>query len=200
MIDVKILGEVFLDGEVRPGLCLLVREGRVAGIVREADAPPAARTLDFRGLWLLPGFIDGHVHSFSTPFEGFRSATAAVAAGGVTTVVDMPFDAPRGIATVADFVAKRERVRPEIHVDMALLAAVKETTLDEIPGLAREGCCGFKMSLFDTDPHRFPIVHDFELLGAFRRIATTGLEAGVHAENDDIVQKGVRRWQAEGRT
>jgi len=200
MLDLLITGDAVWDGQAIPGVGLGVRDGRIAGWFEPGYAPPARERVDAAGLLIFPGFIDAHVHCASTPFEGVPAATAAAAAGGVTTIVDMPFDAPAGISTVEQFTAKLTRIREQTRVDCAMLAAVKKETLDQIPGLAAAGACGYKMSLYDTDPVRFPIVPDPFLLEAFRRVAQTGLHAGVHAENDLIVQESVRRLRAAGRT
>ncbi len=200
MLDLVIVGDAVWDGRIVSGAGIGVRDGRIAGWFEPGYAPPTRERLDAAGLLILPGFIDAHVHCASTPFEGVAAATAAAAAGGVTTIVDMPFDAPAGISTVEQFTAKVARIRGETRVDCAMLAAVKKETLDEIPGLAAAGACGYKLSLYDTDPVRFPIVPDPFLLEGFRRVARTGLHAGVHAENDLIVQETVRQLRAAGRT
>ncbi len=199
MLDILIVGDAVWDDRVLAGAAVGVRDGRIAGWYAAGGAPPARETVKAAGLLILPGCIDVHVHVASTPFEGFPAATAAAAAGGITTIVDMPFDAPAGISTVAQLAAKRDRLREEARVDCALLAAMKKETLDQIPGLAAAGACGYKLSLFDTDPVRFPLVPDPHLLEAFRRIARTGLHAGVHAENDAIVQETIRQFRAAGR-
>ncbi len=200
MLDMLIVGDVVWDGRIASGAGIGVRDGRIAGWFAPGYEPPARERVDAAGLLVFPGFIDAHVHCASTPFEGVPAATAAAAAGGVTTIVDMPFDAPAGISTTDQFMAKLDRIRKETRVDCAMLAAVKKETLDQVAGLAAAGACGYKMSLFDTDPVRFPIVPDPFLLEAFRRVARTGLHAGVHAENDRIVQETVRQLRAAGRT
>jgi allantoinase len=199
-LDLLIVGDVVWEGAIVPGGGVGIRDGRIAGLFEAGYCPPARERVDASGLLIFPGFIDAHVHCASTPFEGVPAATAAAAAGGVTTIIDMPFDAPAGVSTAEQFAAKQARIREQTHVDCALLAAVKRETLDQIPGLATAGACGYKMSLFDTDPVRFPIVPDSYLLEAFRRVARTGLHAGVHAENDQIVQETVRAFRAAGRT
>jgi allantoinase len=83
---------------------------------------------------------------------------------------------------------------------VALLGSVKGETLDNIHSLKEGGVCGFKLSLFDTDPYRFPRVRDGELLGAFSLIAETGLTAGVHAENDEIIKCLIKKYIREGKT
>ena len=200
VLDLLIVGDVVRDGKILREGGIGVQAGRIAGWFAPGYAPAAREQVDATGLLILPGFIDAHVHCASTPFEGVPAATAAAAAGGVTTIVDMPFDAPAGVSTVEQFTAKLGRIRQETRVDCALLAAVKQETLEQIAGLAAAGACGYKMSLFNTDPIRFPIVPDPFLLEAFRRVARTGLHAGVHAENDPIVQELVRECRAAGRT
>jgi allantoinase len=69
-----------------------------------------------------------------------------------------------------------------------LVTIKKEGGLDEIPLLAEAGACGFKVSLYETDPDRFPRIPDGELLEAFRLVEKTGLPIGVHAENDEVVK------------
>jgi allantoinase len=199
MLDLLIVGDAVWEGQVHPGAGIGVREGRIAGWFEAEYAPPARERVDAKGLLILPGFIDAHVHCASTPFEGVPAASAAAAAGGITTVVDMPFDAPAGVSTVEQFAAKMTRIKEQTRVDCAMLAAVKKETLGEIAGLAAAGACGYKMSLYDTDPERFPIVPDSFLLEAFRRVAQTGLHAGVHAENDQIVQETIRQFRGAGR-
>lgn len=80
-----------------------------------------------------------------------------------------------------------------------MLATIrKRDGIDEIPGLVAAGACGFKMSLFDTDPNRFPRIPDDELLRAFAVIADTGQVVMVHAENDEIVRSAIRRLEDRG--
>lgn len=199
-VELVVTGDLVLDGQVVPDAAVAVQDGRIVGLSSREAAPPAAETIDGRGLWILPGFLDAHVHAASTPTEGFAPMTAAAAAGGVTTVIDHPVDSPRGTATVPDLRTKVRAVESQALVDVALLGLVKATTLDEIPGLVQEGVCGFKLSLFDTDPDRFPLIPDPELYEAFRRIARLGSRAGVHAENDAVIRALTKRYRAEGRT
>jgi allantoinase len=83
---------------------------------------------------------------------------------------------------------------------VALLGSVKNETISHIPELKERGVCGFKLSLFNTDPGRFPKIHDGQLLEAFSIIRETGLTAGVHAENDEIIKRLIERYVQEGKT
>ena len=91
--DLVVLGNVVTPtGVLAPG-AVAIADGRIAEVLPEANAPEAQQVRDHRGSWILPGAIDGHVHCFSSPQEGFTNATLAAAAGGVTTIVEMPYDA-----------------------------------------------------------------------------------------------------------
>jgi allantoinase len=98
-------------------------------------------------------------------------------------------------------VAKRDRLREEAVVDVALLGTIRKTGgLQEIPRLADAGVCGFKLSLFETDPVRFPRIDDAELLEAFRLIRDTGLRVGVHAEDGEIINRLVGEYRSADKT
>ena len=100
--------------------------------------------------------------------KGLRTVPRAAAAGGVTTIIEMPFDAGAPVNNLETFLRKKERVEKEAVVDVALLATIrKRGGLDQIQPLAEAGACGFKLSLFETDPERFPQIPDDELLEAF---------------------------------
>jgi allantoinase len=117
----------------------------------------------------------------------------------VTTIIEMPYDQGRPVIARDVFLAKRERLEAECVVDCALLATIKKTGgLDQIAPLAEAGACGFKLSLFETDPNRFPRIPDPELLAAFRLVRETGLPVGLHCENDELVTAFTQEAQASG--
>jgi allantoinase len=182
------------EGEV------VVKDGRIATVLEGQSRTATERILEARGSWVLPGVVDAHVHCLSDPSEGIMNCTRAAAAGGVTTIIDMPFDAGAPVNNLETFLRKKERVRQEALVDVALLATIrKRGGLDQINPLVEAGACGFKLSLFETDPERFPQIPDDELLEAFRLIAETGIVVGVHAENTDIINGWVARLRSQGR-
>jgi allantoinase len=162
----------------------------------------AKETIDARGLFVFPGIVDGHVHSYSIPgVEGFEHSTSAAAAGGVTTFIEMPYDAGSPTRTPEAFQKKIELVRRLARVDIALLATLeKEGSPQVIAPMVGLGACGFKLSLFETDPARFPRVADGVLWEILPIIAAHGVAVGFHAENDDLIFHLVRKCRQGGRS
>ncbi|MGH2850755.1 MAG: dihydroorotase [Solirubrobacteraceae bacterium] len=172
-----------------------MRDGRVESVI-EADGSEA---LDFGDALLLPGAVDVHVHTRSAPEEGIEPCTRAAAAGGVTTIVDMPYDASGPIQTPEAFAGKIADVEREAHIDVALWATVPPRgPIEYVEALVDAGAASFKLSTFETHPQRFPRIPDAQLLDAFERIAGCGGMAGVHAENDEIVRAGIAAELAAG--
>ena len=195
--DLVVAGLVRIADVWQPGE-VWVADGRISGLLRAADAPSTtARRLDVGANFVLPGAVDAHVHSLSHAGEGVRAATRAAAAGGVTTIVEMPFDGPGPINTVDRLRAKQDLVQREALIDVALLATLSPgggwRRADE---LVSEGAVGFKVSLFDTDPARFPRIDDRELLDVMKAVGGTGRTLCVHAENNEIVKALLREESA----
>jgi len=167
---------------------------RISGgvIVAVADHPgpaPPARLVDVGDRYILPGFVDAHVHASSRPEEGIARATAAAAAGGVTTVIDMPYDAPQPIDHPERLLTKGERVARDAHVDLALLGTVPPrdgATL--VPELLKAGACGIMVSLWEQDPGRYPRIEYGELRKIFHETAAAAGIVSVHAETDAIIR------------
>src|SRR5579871_4598198 len=183
MYDLVITGNVVTPAGTLTDGGVGIAHGRIAAVWSADASPnePSAASWDCRGSWVLPGGIDAHVHCFSERREGFAAATRAAAAGGVTTIVEMPYDDGSPVVSADLLAAKRELLSEQALVDVALLGTIRKTGgLDQIPLLAEAGACGFKVSLFETDPVRFPRIDDAELLDAFRLIRETGLRVGVH--------------------
>jgi allantoinase len=186
-------GGQLIEGEVG------VRDGRIAAISEPGSLTGSDR-LDATGL-VLPGVVDAHVHTRSEPAEGITRATTAAAAGGVTTIVDMPYDDPTPITNVGAFLQKTADIDREAITDVALWATIAKTGgLDEIEELVSAGACGFKVSTFETHPVRFPSIPDGELYLAMQRIQAAGSLIAFHAENDDLVRRLSARLESEGRT
>src|ERR687895_174221 len=199
-LDLVIRGRVVLSGAEPAVGQLAVAGGRIAAVAGPGPPLSGRREIDCGDALLLPGVVDAHVHTSSSAEEGIAACTRAAAAGGVTTVIDMPYDHDRMVAAPDAFAAKADQVEREAVVDVGLWATVPPSgPLDHVAALVEAGACAFKMSTFDTDPRRFPRVPDDQLLAAFGAIGRAGGLAGVHSENDEIVRAGIARLRAAGR-
>ena len=199
--DLVLIGDLVLPDRVLPGGYAASRGGRVAAI--GDGPPPAAREVaDHSGMLVFPGLVDGHMHtSSSTGWPGIEGATMSAAAGGVTTVVDMPYDVPRPVTDASIFREKVEWVERLAHVDVALYGTIrKEGGVEAIAGLAEAGACSFKLSTYEYDPVRFPRIDHPTMLEAFRAIARTGLMCAVHNEDQELVVRLTEAAKAAGRT
>ena len=199
--DRVILGDIVLPDGVLEGGYVAIRGEKIAAIGQGA-VPPAAAITDHSGKWVLPGLVDGHMHTGSAiGWPGIEGASSSAAAGGVTTCVDMPYDVPRATTDASIFREKVEWVNRLSHVDMALYGTIKkENGVDAIAGLAEAGCCSFKLSTYEYDATRFPRIDNTTMVEAFREIAKTGRMVGIHNEDQEIVEGAIAAAKATGRT
>jgi len=178
-----------------------IDEGKIVAIGSDDAMPQANKVIDATGLHVLPGIIDGHVH-FREPGleykEDFRSGSMAAAAGGVTTILDMPNVNPP-THDADSFRLKLERAKHKSIVDFGIFAVVLPTNIDKIKELAEMGVVGYKIFMGETIGN-LPSPDDWELIVAFEEIAKTGLRVGVHAENRAITTHLVNEFKKKGRT
>ncbi len=199
--DLVITGDIVLADRIIPGGHVAVR-GEVIAAIGQGAPPPAAKLARFDGKLVLPGLVDGHMHtSSSTGWPGIEGATLSAAAGGVTTVCDMPYDVPQPVTSPDVFREKVGWVERTSHVDCALYATIrKEGGIEEIAGLAEAGASAFKLSTYEYDAHRFPRIDHPTMLAAFAEIATTGLMVAIHNEDQELVVKLTEAAKAAGNT
>jgi allantoinase len=199
--DLVLTGDVVLSDRVIPGGYVAVRGETIAAIGAGAP-PPAKRLADFSGKLIMPGLVDGHMHtSSSTGWPGIEGATMSAAAGGVTTVCDMPYDVPNPVTTAAILADKVEHVHRLSHVDMALYGTIRKSGgLEDIAAIAEAGASAFKVSTYEYDAHRFPRIDHPTMLSAFAEIAKTGLMVAVHNEDQELVVKLTEAAKAAGNT
>lgn len=199
--DRVVLGDLVLSDRVLPGGYVAIRGEAIAAIGQGAP-PPAQAVSDHRGHLVLPGLVDGHMHtSSSTGWPGIEGASMSAAAGGVTTCVDMPYDVPRPVTDAAIFREKVGWVNRTSHVDMALYGTIrKDGNVDDIAAIAEAGACSFKLSTYEYDAVRFPRIDHPTMLAAFREIAKTGLMCAIHNEDQELVQRLTEQARAAGRT
>lgn len=188
-------------GLVRAGVA--VENGVITAIGQESVLPKGKREIDASGMIIIPGLIDTHVHFRDPGFtykEDFETGSRAAAAGGFTTVVDMPNVNPVP-NTVERLRAHRENASKKAFVDFNHWAC--PTVLDEIPNLAAEGVLGFKFFMISQhypydNPDNF-LHNPHDIYKAFGEIAKTGLPCLVHPWNQDMWIKVKQEWLKEGR-
>lgn len=177
-----------------------IKDGTIVA-VGAADAMPAAReTLDAKGLHLLPGAIDDHVHFRDPGYpqkEDFASGTVAAAFGGVTTVFDMPNTLPT-VENAEALAAKQAIAAEKAHVDYGLYAVLGESSIARVPELITGGVIGFKLYMGNTFG-RIPTPSTGAMLEAFEVVAPTGKRISLHAETNSIMERREAKLRQAGR-
>jgi dihydroorotase len=176
-----------------------IKDGRIASL--GVGLGPSESELDAGSLHVLPGLVDVHVH-FREPGmeykEDFASGSSAAAAGGVTTVFDMPNTKPP-VSTGQIFRDKRKLVYGRSYVDFGLYGVILQNNEHELKEIASGGAIGFKLFMGETTGKN-PPPDDGVIFAAFRQAAELGLTVGVHAENDPILQRLKHELKGAGRT
>ena len=143
----------------------------------------------------MPGVVDTHVHVNEpgrTKWEGFETATRAAAAGGVTTILDMPLNSIPATTTVEALEAKRESARGKSIVNVEYIGGIVPGNSHDIEPLARAGVRAFKCFLTPSGVDEFPNVTEADLGEAFPILARTGLPLMVHAEDPACLIESTR--------
>lgn len=184
-------GQVVLPEEVRR-LEIGVKDGKIAALGEDLQASSGTRMLDAEGQYVLPGMIDMHVH-FNEPalghWEGFRSGSAALAAGGCTCYADMPLNGNPPTVSLEALRLKAEAAAGNSAVDYVLWGGLVPGNLEELEGLAAAGVTGFKAFISNPGGEgqgRFREVDDDTLYQGMLRIAATGRILALHAESEAI--------------
>jgi allantoinase len=184
MLVLRSTRMIFPEGE-RPA-ALQIENGvitRVAG--HNTEDPTGAAVFNAGDLLVSPGLVDTHVHVNEpgrTAWEGFDTATRAAAAGGVTTIVDMPLNSIPATTTVAALCAKREAARAQCHVDVAFWGGVVPGNAPDLGALVDAGVRGFKCFLVPSGVDEFPAVTEADLREAMPILARRNVPLLVHAE------------------
>ena len=208
MLDLAVTGGlVYLDGAFRQ-MDLGVRDGKVACLAEPGTLPQAARVIDAKGKYVIPGGIDTHVHIRSPGHddrETFYTGTLAAAAGGCTTILEHPISTPPQYNK--DILDNRVRLAKEgCVVDFAFYGAAGGEFPEEIEPLSHEGIVAYKTFLHkapegrDEEFRGLTMADDAQILEGMRQVARTGLMLASHAENNDMITHNIARMRAEGHT
>jgi allantoinase len=183
-------GQAVVDGEAAGPTTVVVRAGVVA-LVAPLDRSLTGREVVDLGAdeVLLPGLVDTHVHVNEpgrTEWEGFATATRAAAAGGVTTLVDMPLNSLPPTLDPESLAAKRSVAAGQCHVDVAFWGGAVPGNLGRLRPLLDAGVLGVKCFLPDSGVPEFPAVDTAGLRRAAEEVAAAGLLL-VHAEDPAVL-------------
>lgn len=179
---------------------VIITGGRISGLVEDA-AGVEGRRLDATGKVVLPGGVDIHTHlrePSRIEREDFAHGTASAVAGGITTVIEMPQADPL-VASVESLRTKRELAEQGSIADFGLYAAATGQPRDELAALQAEGVMAFKAFMSDSSPG-YPRLDDAMLLECLETMRELDALLIVHAENNDLLQAGLRRMTESGRT
>ena len=180
------------------GGALLVEDGRIRAVCSTAEVPQDAAVNDCGRDAILPGLVDTHVHINEpgrTEWEGFWTATRAAAAGGYTTLIDMPLNCLPETTTVAALETKRSAAAGKCFVDWAPWGGVVADNQDHILPLAAAGVPGFKCFLIYPGCDGFTMIDQRQLELALPAIAKTGLPLLVHAELAEPIDVATKTLQ-----
>ena len=190
--DLIIRASRVITGGAETACSIVITGGRIAAVMpldergdaaagRRADPAGPAQVLEIGpDVVVLPGLVDSHVHVCepgNTEWEGFATATRAAAAGGITTLVDMPLDSVPATVSTAALEIKRQAARGQCRVDVGFWGGVIPGNLDQLAPLHEAGVLGFKCFLSDSGAEGFPPVDTRQLTAALRRAARAGFPA-----------------------
>ncbi len=194
-LDLVLRARRVVSGGVEAPRTVAVAGGRIVAVEPYDAALGAAEVVELdEDVVLMPGLVDSHVHVNEpgrTPWEGFASATRAAAAGGVTTIVDMPLNSVPPTTTAANLHVKRAAAAGQAYVDVAFWGGAVPGNLAELRGLHEAGVSGFKCFLVDSGVPEFPPLGADELEAALREVASLDSLMVVHAEDADTIGHAV---------
>ena len=187
-----------LTGDGLSPATLILDGGKIAAVRTWDGVQGVSELRDFGDLILLPGLVDSHVH-INDPgrdWEGFDTASRAGAAGGVTTLVDMPLNCVPETLNVKALEAKRRAAEGHAWVDWAAWGGVVRGNAEELPGLVAAGVPGFKCFLIDSGIEGFAWVDESDLRAALEKLRGTGRPLLAHAELAGPIEEATRELKA----
>jgi len=205
--DLAVRGGTVISPRGRTRIDLGVRDGIVVARAAPGELGPARTSIDAQGLFVLPGIVDTHFHCRAPDHperEDFDSGTAAAAAGGVTTIVEMPISEP-ACSTPEILEARMKLAAGQARVDVGFYAAVGDLDTPRLDEMAAAGAVAFKAMMHAAPPGRetsfrgLALPEDRDLFRALEAVQKTGRVLAVHAEHQQIIDLFEARERAAGR-
>jgi allantoinase len=173
-----------------------IRGGIIHRVAAFDDIRPDCTIYEAGDRIVMPGLVDTHVH-INEPgradWEGFATATRAAAAGGVTTLIEMPLNSIPATTSIAAFQKKLATTAGKLWVDTGFWGGAVPGNSDELPALWEAGCFGFKCFLVESGVPEFDCVAEADLRAALPRLAEIGAPLLVHAELPGPIEEAGRR-------
>ncbi len=190
MTSHALVGRRVLTEQGLRAAAVLVEGERIAAVVDPAAVPLGVPRRDLGDLVLMPGLVDAHVHLNEpgrTEWEGFETATRAAAAGGVTTLVDMPLNSIPATTSMAGLEEKRRAAHGQLHVDCGFWGGVVPGNKGQLEAMVEAGVAGFKCFLVPSGVDEFGHVGETDLRAAMPVLAARGVPLLAHAELESPV-------------
>src|SRR6516225_10145794 len=194
MFDLIVRGGTVVSASGEHRANLAISDGIIKAVAVPGDQVTGHQEIDASNKMILPGLVDAHVHIpgylLSQRLDDFQSATAAAAAGGVTTIMLMPTDEPR-TATATDLERKRHIGERQSHVDFAVQALIgPKTEHADIAAMAAAGAISFELFLAYGGNSDFIVGHDdFELQRLLKMVRDVAGTAGITPHSPSLISK-----------
>lgn len=206
MYDVIVVNARIPQGDETQLTNILVKNEKIVGFVDSIEGINGKEIIDAKGFLTLPGCIDSHTHFMDPGFthrENFLTGTSSAAAGGITTIVDMPCCSTPSVRSIPELENKLNKIKDKAIVDFGFWGGVtgedvRNGWLHNVKEQADYGVLAFKVYMTPSVPS-YPRVTDPEMYEAFKAVAATGLPIGIHAENYAMCDYYVHKFQEEGR-
>lgn len=190
-----VTAETVADGNIA------VKDGKIAAVLAKDIEPEAAKVIDAKGNYVFPGAIDTHAHLNDPGYtwrEDYAHGTAAAAAGGYTTIIDMPLQNEPALTNADIFDKKIDAVDANAYVDYCFWGGLVPDNFDDLKGLHDKGCVAFKSFIGPVSPD-YSSLNYGQAYEAMERIKEFDGRAGFHCEDFSMVKWQEQRMKKEGR-
>jgi allantoinase len=199
--DLVVRGKRVVTPDGERAASIHVRGGRIEAISAFGDTPSGAQVHDAGDLVVMPGLVDTHVHINEpgrTEWEGFSTATRAAAAGGVTTLIDMPLNCIPATTTPSAYREKLAAAAGKLWVDVGFWGGVVPGNVADLRALWDAGAFGFKCFLVPSGVDEFCHVNEADLRAALPELAALGATLLVHSELPGPIEAAANKNAAGG--
>ena len=197
--DLIVRGNHVLTAEGERAAAIYIRGGVIEDVASFDDVRQDCPIYEAGDHVVMPGLVDTHVHINEpgrTEWEGFLTATRAAAAGGITTLIEMPLNSIPATTTVAAFQEKLRATTGKLWADTGFWGGVVPGNAQELRGLWEAGCFGFKCFLVDSGVPEFARVDEGDLRAALPELAKIGAPLLAHAEVPEPIENAAKRRAA----